>query len=152
MNLNRSTNCIMFIQSCLKSITVTNTEHSNFILFFRFMFCCKHMWSTGGDYPWVTGGRWESTSSTDRPIGSADVLIPPSIYIHQPISHCLPNRLSPPKSNPILPKLNRELSNPVRVTNNNLFSKLKPAHPTFRQWEEHIFWSKYNSVCTTIFI
>lgn len=73
-------------------------------------------------------GQWERPGD----------LIPPSVWTQQPISQGLSASLNPlpapPKSNPILLKLNVELSNPVRGTSNNLFSKQGAQNSTFKGW------------------
>lgn len=95
------------------------------------------------DYPWDIGGRWESTHSLNWPIGEAH-WSNTTLYLH-PLtnhwteSHSLPTSLSPKKSNPILLKLNGELTNPVRGTGNNLFSIWKPAQLSLDPWLFHTF-------------
>lgn len=123
--------------SCLKiSLCLLNIANSIYIVLSSSGLCPVANICGGipGDYPWDAGGRWERTGSADWPI---EIVKCPNTIL---CLHALPNHslsstsLSPPpppkkkKSNPILLKLNGELTNPVRGTSNNLFSKWKPSH------------------------
>lgn len=108
-------------------VKILHIKHPNCILFFQFMFFCRHLWRYFQGIileMQKADGRWERLRSVDWPIETA-CCINTTLYTHPSANQpCPQTNLSPlpPKSNPILLKLNVELSNPVRGTSNNLFS------------------------------